>query len=314
MERNPSAPRFRGLLSAAITPTAPDGSLDLAPLEALADRLAAGGLTGVYVAGTNGEGFSLTCDERRALAERWIALARPRRLAVIVQVGHLALGEARALAAHAEGLGADAIAALAPTYVKPRDLGELVAWARALAAAAPETPFLYYDFPRMSGIELPAWELLERGRAEIPTLAGLKYTNTDLAGLQRCLAVPGMTVLAGNDPALLAHLALGVHGAIGGTYALAPGLYARLVAAFEAGDLATARAAALRSARLVQTLVAHRLPAALRHAFARTGLDLGPPRAPTAPLAERESASLDAALDALRFPRADDLSPPEPTR
>lgn len=310
MERTGSALRLEGLLAAAVSPTTAAGALALGPLEALADRLAAGGLSGVYVAGTNGEGFSLTGAERRALAERWLALARPRGLAVIVQVGHLSLDEARGLAEHAESIGADAIAALAPTYVKPRDLAELVAWARALAAAAPGTPFLYYDFPRMSGIELPAWELLEIGRETIPTLAGVKYTNSDLSGLQRCLAVPGMRVLAGNDPALLAHLALGVHGAIGGTYALAPGLYARLRAAFAAGDLERARAAALRSARLVQTLAEHRLPAALRHAFARTGLDLGPPRSPTAPLSASERAALDAALDALEFPRADDLQVP----
>jgi N-acetylneuraminate lyase len=53
---------------------------------------------GAFICGTIGEGMSLTVDERRRLAERWVTAA-VAGLRVIVHVGHNALAVCRALAA-----------------------------------------------------------------------------------------------------------------------------------------------------------------------------------------------------------------------
>src|SRR4051794_6940497 len=96
-----------------------DGSLDLDRVEKQAEHLATQGLAGVFVAGTTGEGLSLSVPERQQLAERWCAVAG-KRFPVIVHVGHNSLPDAKALAAHAQKAGATAVAAVPPFYYETR--------------------------------------------------------------------------------------------------------------------------------------------------------------------------------------------------
>ena len=77
------------------------------------------------------------------------------KLRVIVHVGHNVLSDAQELAQHAESIGAAAIGAFAPCFFKPRNQEELVGWCEALAGAAPNTPFYYYNIPSMTGVALP---------------------------------------------------------------------------------------------------------------------------------------------------------------
>src|SRR5689334_11960451 len=108
----PIAPlHLRGLVAPAFTPMRADGSVDLGRIEPYAEYLVRQGVVGVFVAGTTGEGLSLSVSEREQLAQRWCAAAA-ERLRVIVHVGHDNLPEARHLAAHAQRVGAAAIAAV----------------------------------------------------------------------------------------------------------------------------------------------------------------------------------------------------------
>ncbi|MCX6358230.1 MAG: dihydrodipicolinate synthase family protein, partial [Armatimonadetes bacterium] len=63
--------RLTGLIAAVHTPFHSDGSLNLGLVSSQSRRLAAGGVRGVFVTGTTGEGQSLTVDERCAMAEAW---------------------------------------------------------------------------------------------------------------------------------------------------------------------------------------------------------------------------------------------------
>src|SRR5687767_10773418 len=109
---------YTGLIPAAYTPFAPDGALDLGPVADLAALFAGQRLPAAFVCGTTGESHSLTVAERKAVAERWRAVA-PAGLDVIVHVGHNCQRDAADLAAHARDIGAAAVAALAPSYFRP---------------------------------------------------------------------------------------------------------------------------------------------------------------------------------------------------
>src|SRR5689334_4821596 len=111
-----TAPALTGLIAATHTPFHSDGSLNLAVVEAQAAHLLQHGITAAFIGGTTGESHSLTLDERRALAERWIEVTRGTKLKVIVHVGGNCLADARALATQAQKIGAAAISALAPSY------------------------------------------------------------------------------------------------------------------------------------------------------------------------------------------------------
>jgi len=104
-------------------------------------------------------------------------VTRGSALRVIVHVGSNCLADAAALAAQAEGLGAAAIAALAPSYFKPAGSTALVNCCAQIAAAAPRTPFYFYDIPVFTGVHVSTPGFLAEARERIPNLAGLKFTN-----------------------------------------------------------------------------------------------------------------------------------------
>ena len=71
MSTTPTGP-LSGVVAAAVTPLRDDGNrIDAAAVGRLVDHLAAGGVRGVFVAGTTGEFTALTVEERMALTQRW---------------------------------------------------------------------------------------------------------------------------------------------------------------------------------------------------------------------------------------------------
>lgn len=305
--------RLTGLVAATHTPFAPDGSLNLAVVEQQAGHLLRHSIRTAFVAGTTGESHSLSLEERRQLARRWFEVTHGTPLRVIVHAGANCLPDARALAAQAQELGALAIAALAPSYFKPPDLAALVDWCAAVAAAAPDTPFYFYDIPALTGVTFAMPEFLDRARGRIPTLAGLKYTNPDLMAYQFCLHASdgAFDVPWGLDECLLAALALGAAGAVGSTYNFAAPLYQRLTAAFQNGDLESARREQLRSAQLIQLLRGYGYMGAAKAVMQMLGVEVGPARLPNGNPVPEQVARLRRDLDALGF---FDWIRPDPTK
>src|SRR5262249_7046872 len=162
------------------TPFGPDGRLNLPTIEKQAEHLIRSGVAAVFIAGTTGENASLTVEERLQLAGRWAEVVRGSSLRLVVHVGGNCLADARTLAAHAQAVNTAAIAALSPSYFKPRSVDALVACCAEVASAAPGVPFYYYDIPTMTGVSLSMPDFLAAGAERIPTLAGLKFTNSDL--------------------------------------------------------------------------------------------------------------------------------------
>jgi N-acetylneuraminate lyase len=283
-----------GLIAAPHTPMHADGSLHLDVIEQQAQHLVTTGVRGAFVAGTTGEAPSLTVDERMALACRWVDVAAGGPLAVIVHVGHTCLADARALAAHAQQVGADGVAAVPPYYFKPANVGELIDFCVPIAAEAGELPFYLYDIPVFTGVRLPLVEFLARGRERIPNLRGLKYTNPDLLQLGDCLRLDGgrFNVLFGCDELFLSGLALGVRGAVGSTYNFAAPLYLRILRAHAANDWELARQEQGRAVAMIRLLNEYGFLAASKVVMALLGIDCGPVRLPLRDLTGAERASL----------------------
>ena len=292
-----------GLVAATHTPFHADGSLNLSVVEKQASHLLRDGVRAVFIGGTTGESHSLSCEERRQLTERWTDVARDMPLRVVVHVGGNCLGDARALAAQAQARGAAAIATMAPSYFKPRTVGELVEWCAAVATAAAGTPFSFYDIPAMTNVVLPMPELLDQVAGRIPNFVGLKFTGTDLMALQSCLHAQAgrYNVLWGYDENLLAALALGVRGAVGSTYNFAAPLYLRVIDFFTAGYLAAARDEQFCAVRLVALLAGYGFMAAAKATMGMLGIDVGPPRLPNKRLAAEQITALRSDLEKLGF-------------
>jgi len=299
----PPVHQLHGLVAATHTPFHGDGSLNLTIIEQQAAHLPGNGVTTAFIGGTTGESSSLSLDERRALAQRWTEVARGTALRVVVHAGSNCLADARVLAAQAQELGAAAISAITPSYFKPRSLDALIACCAEIAAAAPETPFYFYDIPMLTGVNFSMPEFLEKAPARIPTLAGLKFTNPDLAAYQFCLRANdgAWDVPFGMDEHLLGALAMGAKGAVGSTYNFAAPIYHRLLAAFARGDMETAREEQFRGARLVQLLAGYGYMGAAKAVMGMLGVDVGPARLPNGQLTSEQIPQLRRDLETMGF-------------
>ena len=295
--------RLTGLVTATHTPLHSDGSLNLAVVERQAAHLLGHGIETVFIGGSTGESTSLTTAERRALAERWFAVAAGTSMKIVVHVGANCLADARELATHAEQLGATAIAAVAPSYFKPRDIDTLVATMAHLAAAAPATPFYHYDIPALTGMSQSMPDFLAQAGTRIPTLAGMKFTNGDLMAYQFLLRADGgkWDILYGCDEQFLGALAMGGQSAVGSGFNFAAPVYQRLLRAFHAGDLATAREEQWRGVQLIRLFASYGYMGATKAAMGMLGIEVGPPRLPNATLTPEQTAKLRAELEAMGF-------------
>lgn len=291
-----------GLIAATFTPFLPDEELNLAIIPQMADLLVRNGVSGAFICGTTGEGFSLTNDERRRTAEAWRA-ATPPGLKLIVHVGHLSLPESCALARHAQAIGADAIATIAPCFFKPPGPQELVAWCRRVAAAAPALPFYYYHMPAMTGIGISAAEFLACADGRIPSLAGIKFTHEDLDDYEAARQFAGgrYDILFGRDEILLSGLNLGATGAVGSTYNFAAPLYSRIMRALHSNDLTSARHNQANSQAFIDIMNRYGGLAAGKSIMKLIGVDCGPVRLPLAALTPEQEKNFHAELKAIGF-------------
>ena len=92
------------------------------------------------------------------------------------------------------------------------DAAGVADYLQPVAAAAPDTPLLYYDMEAVTGIDVPLDDVLEEAQKRVPTLAGAKYTNADLATLTRgrCISGDGLQMLMGRDEMLIAPPRIGM--------------------------------------------------------------------------------------------------------
>ncbi len=295
--------KLTGLVAATHTPFHDDGSLNLNIVERQAEHLLHDGVTTAFIGGSTGESHSLNIDERLQLTTRWMEVVRGTAMKVVVHVGSNCLVDAATLARHAQQSGAVAVAALSPSYFKPRNVETLVACARQIAAAAPATPFYFYDIPVLTGVSLSMPEFLAQGREVIPNLAGLKFTNPDLMAFQCCLRADGgsFDVPWGCDEFLLAAAALGATGAVGSTYNFAAPIYHRVLSAFADGDWKMARDEQFRAVQFIQVIVRYGFIAATKAVMTMLNVDVGPARLPNAPISKEQTAALRSELDSLGF-------------
>lgn len=294
--------KYAGLTAAVLTPMGHDGTLNLEMVPAMVEHLIGDGIRGLYVCGTTGEGPLLSSDERRDVAHAYVAAAAGR-IPVIVQVGHNSLTEARALALHADRIGADAIAAVPPMYFKPTSTEVLVDCLREITSVASDLPFFYYHIPRITATQVDVLDLLKHAEADLPNLAGIKYSAPTIHEFQACLdfAQGRYTILFGCDEMLLSSLSVGGSGAVGSTYNFAGPLYNALIDTFGRGDMEEARWLQSLSVRMVRLLSEYRGLPAFKAVMGLLGLDCGPNRLPLETLSVDEIEAMKRDLEQIGF-------------
>ena len=290
--------RFEGVWPALVTPLTESEELNVDVTRQLVDHLIEAGIGGLYVCGGTGEGILLPPNLRKDMAQVTIEQASGR-VPVIVHVGATATADALLLAAHAEKIGADGVAAIPPFYYQ---VGfEAIREHYQLIASASSLPLYLYYIPSATGVTLNAeqmWEL-----CQIPNVRGFKYSAFDMYLLEQILSLGGGTlnVFSGPDQLFAPMLTVGVDGAIGTTYNLLPAHFVQLYEAFRAGDLARGRALQSQANRVIDASIRHGGLPAVKEMMRMLGFDCGYCRRPFRRLSAEEVAALRADLDRIDF-------------
>jgi len=294
--------RLSGLVAATFTPFRADGSLALDRIPSVIDHVIKQGAAGLYVCGSTGEGPLLTTAEREAVAAVTVKAAR-RRVPVVIQVGHNSLAEARALAAHAQQIGADAISATPPGYFKPDSVENFIDCLIDITAGAPQLPFYLYHIPVISGVKFDMLEFLRAAEQRLPSLRGVKFSDPNLHEMLACIEYGGgrYDILFGVDEMLLGGLAFGARGAVGSTYNFAAPLYQKIIAAFDRDDVTEARRLQSLAAEMIRIILGNGGRGGLKAAMALVGADCGYSRLPTRTCTPAQRERMREQLQAIGF-------------
>lgn len=289
---------MKNLIAATYCPMNSDGSLNLDLIGRYGSFLEANGVAGAFVNGSTGDFVSLSTQERKSLIEAW-AKERPDNFKLVNHVGHNSLNEAMELTRHCADM-VDAIGALAPFYFRLKTLDSLLDYCKQIAACAPNTPFYYYHIPVLSGADFQMIDFLELAEKEIPSFAGIKYTQVNLPDYAACVKFKGGSykILFGVDEMLVDSLPLGATGWVGSTYNHLAPIYYEIIANFKAGEVEKARELQKKAVLFVETLDGMcGFNGAGKSFMKEIGLDLGPTRFPHRALSDEQRTT---ALEILR--------------
>ena len=287
--------KLTGLIAAPHTPFDANGEVNYPVIDRIAEHLIRQGVKGAYVCGTTGEGIHCSVEERKKIAERWVA-ASQGQLSITLHTGALSIADALELSRHAETLDIFATSVIGPCFFKPSTVDDLVEYCRIIAAAAPSKGFYYYH-SGMSGLSLDMEQFLIAAADKIPNLSGMKFNSADMYEFQRCLRVNNrqFDIPFGVDEFLPAGLACGAVGAVGSTYNYAAPLYHRLIDSFNRGDHQDVAACMDKVIAIIRVLVQYGGVAAGKLAMQLHGIDGGDPRRPLRPMtSEQKRVALEA--------------------
>lgn len=276
---------FTGCGTALVTPFTSAGALDEATLRRLLKRQIHEGIHFLVPCGTTGESPTLTTHERCRVVE--VALEEAGgRVPVLAGAGGYDTREVIAVAREMARIGAQGLLSVTPYYNKPTPEG-LYRHYSAIAEAT-SLPIIVYNVPGRTGCNIDPTTLVRL--ATIPHVAGIKEASGNMTQIcEVCHDVPpGFLVLSGDDALTLPAMAVGAQGVISVASNEVPGLMARMVEAFERGDVAAARDLHQRLLPLILANFAESNPIPVKAALAMMGLleatyrlPLVPPRAET---------------------------------
>lgn len=220
--------RYQGIIPAFYACYDDDGSVSPERTRALTQLMVDKGVKGLYVCGSSGECIYQGKEERKVTLENVMAVVRDSqakgKLTIIAHVACNNTADSMELAAHAESLGVDAIAAIPPIYFRLPDHAIAQYW-NDISSAAPNTDFVIYNIPQLAGVSLTV--PLYRKMMENKNVIGVKNSSMPIQDIQMFKAVGGNdhVVFNGPDEQLVGGLAIGADGGIGGTYGVMPELY-----------------------------------------------------------------------------------------
>ena len=228
---------IKGIIPPIVTPLLENGDLDSQGLCNIIEHMLKGGVHGLFLLGTTGEGPSLSHALRKQVVTEACDLIR-KRVSVLVCITDTSCTESLELAEHAQRMGADALV-VAPPYYLPISQGEMQQYLDYLAPLLP-LPFLLYNMPSCTKLQL-SLETIKKGK-ELGAI-GIKDSSGDWNYLnsliEEFVGDPTFSIVTGTELFLPRLIAKGGHGAVAGGANFFPRLFVALYNACMANDTET---------------------------------------------------------------------------
>jgi 4-hydroxy-tetrahydrodipicolinate synthase len=270
-----------GILTAMVTPFDADGRLDEGAAARFMSHLLENGSDGLVLAGSTGEGATMTDEEKVRLWE--IGVAESGEAPIIAGTGTYDTRHSVELTERAHEVGVDAMLVVTPYYVRPNRRG-IKAHYEAVAAAT-DKPIVLYNIPSRTATDMPNDLLAEL--AQIENVVAVKQARyEDLA------PIDGLDLLAGNDDVLAKVMDMGGTGGICVASNLVGAEMRRIV---DEPDSRHEIEDGLRDLYKAMTVTTNPIP--VKTAVNMTGHEVGPVRLPLVEASEEERAVIREALE-----------------
>ena len=260
-------PIFRGAATALITPLTAEG-VDFGAMGRLIDWQIDEGIDALVIAGTTGEGSTLTDEEHRAVLRFSVERVRGR-VPVIAGTGSNDTDYAISLSRYACEVGCDALLLVTPYYNKATQKG-LIAMFTAIADACGK-PVILYNVPSRTGVNIePA---TYAALAEHPNIAAVKEANGNIAKIVQLSALAGdkLDIYSGNDDQIVPIMSMGGMGVISVLSNLLPRETSRMCHRFLDGDVSGSARMQKEYLPLIDALFSEVNPIPVKAAMAAMG-------------------------------------------
>ena len=286
--------KFEGIYTPVVTPYRDDASIDYQRLAEIVDFLVDAGVHGIISAGTTGEYYAQTMDERFELM-KFIHQQIRGRTAYIVGTGAFRTEESIEYAKAAVAVGADALLVATPPYSIPTER-ENAMHALAIDRAA-NLPIMLYNYPGRMGAMMGEEYLDRVGRS--PNFCAIKESSGD-PNRTHLLArnYPHIQMSCGMDDQALEFFAWGARSWVCAGSNFAPEIHIALYQACAVeGDFDKGRR--IMSAMLPLMAVLEqggKFVQCVKHGLTARNLPAGPPRRPLQPLNKDDKRSLEQVI------------------
>lgn len=285
-----SNPIFRGAATALITPLNESG-IDFSAFARLIDWQIAEGVAALVIAGTTGEGSTLTDEEHRA-AVRFAVEHTAGRVPVIAGTGSNDTAYAVDLTKYCCEVGADAMLVVTPYYNKATQNG-LIKMYTTIADASTK-PLILYNVPSRTGVNIQPKTCA--ALADHPNIAAIKEASGNISQIVELASLVGdrMDIYSGNDDQITPILAMGGAGVISVLSNVLPRRTTEICDRFFSGDVAGNAELQCELLPLINALFSEVNPIPVKAAMAAMGWCENYLRLPLTPMEpEHERVLLD---------------------
>ena len=283
--------KYKGVIPAFYACYDEEGNISPERVRNLTKYFIEKGVKGVYVNGSSGECIYQSVEDKKIVLENVMEEAKGK-LTVIAHVACNNTKDSMELAAHAESLGVDAIAAIPPIYFRLPEYAIAEYW-NDISSAAPNTDFVIYNIPQLAGVALTPSLFAEMRKN--PNVIGVKNSSMPVQDIQMFKQDAGedYIIFNGPDEQFISGRLIGAEGAIGGTYGAMPDLFLKMNEHLINGNLEEARKMQYDINAIIYKMVSgHGNMYAVIKAILKENenLDLGSVRKPLAGLIESDHA------------------------